>query len=370
MRNLPDTIIYYLILFSGSLMFIVLPFLLTILNVYNMIAKKKKLKVFTDWATVLIGSFYTFLLFSLLDTVDWDQALYIGVGSKYHTPISSAHILTPAIFTFVSLIGYLLLRYKKYTLPPLVIVLCISSMYIGCITGIMWILQLSPNTFGEHPFYIIMFFLYPFNYIILTISLIRDLIKEFPESIGEDSNKKINKLIKKVLKRSINLPLLAIIMLIPLLGVLIAVLMVLGQEPDSFIKAFTETSDWLFSTKISPEPIPYEGHYLCTVAAGGHKKIVKPLRAGVRRGHIIVVNRQLCIANAFEDLIHEKSPVFHKFVRHIYDKYGYPISKHIKTQIRADIVYILMKPLEWFFLIILYLFDVRPENRIQRQYSI
>ena len=36
-----------------------------------------------------------------------------------------------------------------------------------------------------------------------------------------------------------------------------------------------------------------------------------------------MVNRQLCIANAFEDLIQEKTPRFHHFVRYIYDKYGY-----------------------------------------------
>lgn len=36
--------------------------------------------------------------------------------------------------------------------------------------------------------------------------------------------------------------------------------------------------------------------------------------------------------------------------------------------IKADIVYILMKPLEWCFLIFLYLFDTRPERRIANQY--
>ena len=34
----------------------------------------------------------------------------------------------------------------------------------------------------------------------------------------------------------------------------------------------------------------------------------------------------------------------------------------------ADAVYILMKPLEWFFVFVLYLFDQKPENRINSQY--
>ena len=89
---------------------------------------------------------------------------------------------------------------------------------------------------------------------------------------------------------------------------------------------------------------------------------------GIRRGEKIVVNRQLCVANAFEDLIQEKTPRFHHFIRYIYDKYGYPLSKHINTAFQADITYILMKPLEWIFLLVLYIFDVNPENRIATQY--
>ena len=68
------------------------------------------------------------------------------------------------------------------------------------------------------------------------------------------------------------------------------------------------------------------------------------------------------------DLIQERMPRFHHFIRYIYDKYGYPLSKHINTALQADITYILMKPLEWIFLLVLYIFDVNPENRIVTQY--
>ena len=135
------------------------------------------------------------------------------------------------------------------------------------------------------------------------------------------------------------------------------------------IKAFTETADWTFSKQTPPPPMHYDGHYLCTVAAGGHRKVVKPLRYGTRLGETIIVNRQLCVANAFEELIHEKLPRFHKAVRTGYDKYGYPVSKHITTPLRADIVYFVIKPLEWIFIFALYLFDKDPEKRISRQYE-
>lgn len=153
-----------------------------------------------------------------------------------------------------------------------------------------------------------------------------------------------------------------------MLVILICILVLFGQRPDEAIKAFLETSDWTLSKKISPPPVTYDGHYLCTVSLKGHERLVKPTRMGIRHGEKIVVNRQLCIANAFENLIEEKTPKFHYFVRYIYDKYGFPLSKHIHTAWQADITYILMKPLEWIFLFVLYMFDKKPENRIATQY--
>jgi len=91
---------------------------------------------------------------------------------------------------------------------------------------------------------------------------------------------------------------------------------------------------------------------------------------GVRHGHRIVVNRQLLVANDFEQVLEEKMPKTHRLIRDFYDCYGYPISRHIKKAWQADLIYFLMKPLEWFFLLVLYLVDRHPENRIALQYFI
>ena len=56
------------------------------------------------------------------------------------------------------------------------------------------------------------------------------------------------------------------------------------------------------------------------------------------------------------------------FVRGVYDRYGYPLSRHINSAWSADVVYLLMKPLERAFVLILYLLEERPEDRICRQY--
>ena len=71
----------------------------------------------------------------------------------------------------------------------------------------------------------------------------------------------------------------------------------------------------------------------------------------------------------FEQILEERTPYFHKVVRGIYDNYGFPIAKLIRSKEAADVVYILMKPAEWFFLAVLYLVDVNPENRIAIQYT-
>ena len=163
-------------------------------------------------------------------------------------------------------------------------------------------------------------------------------------------------------------PLTAFLLMWPLLGMIICLLLLLGQAPDAFIRAWTDTSDWSLSQQTAPQNLHFDEHYLCTVAAGGHRKVVKPLRMGLRHGHKVIVNRQLCIANAFEQVLEERTPRFHRAVRNFYDTYGFPVAKLIRSRYAADLVYLLMKPLEWFFLAVLYLTDARPENRIALQY--
>ncbi|WP_348002282.1 DUF6688 family protein [Streptococcus suis] len=104
------------------------------------------------------------------------------------------------------------------------------------------------------------------------------------------------------------------------------------------------------------------------MGAAGHRKLVKPIRMGERHGHRVVVNRQLQIANAFEQILEERYPRLHGRIRSIYDRYGYPISKHIRNAWQADLIYLIMKPAEWFFLFVIYLHDCQPENRIAVQY--
>lgn len=62
-----------------------------------------------------------------------------------------------------------------------------------------------------------------------------------------------------------------------------------------------------------------DGH-ICAQSPKGHKNLVKPIRAGIRRGQRIPVNRQLLIANAFENIPEQYMPTFHKDIRNFLNK--------------------------------------------------
>ena len=165
---------------------------------------------------------------------------------------------------------------------------------------------------------------------------------------------------------------LFMVLFLPLLAVLVAFLLLFGQKPDSLILAFTQTYKHGFSElDYMCNNVECGGHYLCSVAANGHKEVVKPQRLGMRHGNYIICNRQLLISNAFEELVAEKLPFAHKIIRRNYDRVGDVVHKYygiFNNKFVADVVYMLMKPAEWVFLFVLYAFDKKPENRIAKQY--
>ncbi len=161
-------------------------------------------------------------------------------------------------------------------------------------------------------------------------------------------------------------------MLIPILVFVSMFLMLFGQKPDSLIRAFTDTYKHGFSQLDHLcANVQCGGHFLCSVGANGHREVVKPIRYGERKGNKIICNRQLLVSNAFEELVQERSPILHANLRANYNKVGDKIHKHyhvFNNKYVSDLVYLFMKPLEYFFLIVLYTFDRKPEDRIERQY--
>lgn len=346
------------------LIIIAIPFVLTVWNIFTLIQyliRKEENNFYKviEVIAMCVGILYLFLYASLSNIifVNWDIQLY---NAQLHSMISPNTFLTIGTILLIAFMGYILIRFIPATKQsPMVSAIGISAVYLGIGICVLWCIQTISDFF---------LILLPVNGIIILIKTIYILVYQKNTLLQNGTTTTKFKKLSSILDKTTNLPWIALIMVIPLLGIIIAVLFLFGQEPNSIIKAWTETADWTMSQKIAPQNIQYDEHYLCTVAAGGHRKVVKPIRTGMRHGHRVVVNRQLCIANAFEQVLEEKKPIFHKVVRAIYDSTGYPISKHIHSKYLADAIYFLMKPLEWIFILVLYTVDVNPENRIAVQY--
>lgn len=365
-----------------AILFIVVPLLLTLLNMLALgsgftsdqrIFQYVRRKHF-DMITIVMGVVFTFIYWTISQFREYHEPIYVPMDVYgVHTPVSGDHMLTIVVLSLLGYAAYALLRYRRNKLSPLVFVISMSLLLIANGVGLLAMVQLSKYVFRSKSGHLAlltpgMFLsLLPFNFLLLSTLLIKERCGEIAGSDQVYDSPLLTKINGFVVQSNRQFT-IAVGLLFPVYAVLTMVLTLFGQSPDSVIKAFTETSDWTLSQKVSPPPVEMQDHYLCTVSLRGSDKRVKPLRCGLRRGQKIIVNRQLMVANAFEELIQVKFPQVHGFIRHAYDTYGYPLSKHITTEKRANVTYILMKPLEYVFILLLYLFDQKPENRIAAQY--
>lgn len=380
-------------IFAGIVWFflLVLPVMLIAIDIVLIVKKKEKL--WFEIVAFAVGISYMLYAYLLWDLPDYESPLNVYGSANVHEPVNVQYAGALALFALWGIGSYFFLKYSKKKVSPIIESALLAGIYIVMILSGIFMIQLwggaSPQgieksiLFGDEAAegmynfslgigdYIIISTLciVPIIFLIHSIRLLVSLIKgKALQQQGLIYENALLQNINQFFCGGAKVFWLGFVAILPVLGVLEIILILFGQQPDSVILAFTKTSDWILSGEIAPPPVAYDTHYLCTVSLRGHRKLVKPTRFGVRRGEKIVVNRQLCVANAFEQLIEEKAPRFHRAVRTVYDTYGYPISKHINSAWSADIVYLLMKPLEWMLVLVLYLFDARPEDRICSQY--
>jgi hypothetical protein len=282
---------------------------------------------------------------------------------------SPGHRLTIYVIILLSVIAYFSSSYRSSTAPPLLEVLINCFLIAGIILSVFVALHMkSDDTLWLLGVPAVFFF-----FLSRLIKNHRQLLAELAEMDWRKMHP-VNQACLTLLQANVFLkfPLLLILTL-PVLILLSLVLYVFGQRPDSVIRAFTETyrnrfSQWDYQC----ENVHCGGHYLCSVAANGHKEVVNPVRIGKRNGHYILCNRQLLISNAFEELLQEKFPTLHRGIRRQYDKVGDMVHRNYNIYSKkwvSDLVYVIMKPAEWSFLLLLYLVDRKPEQRIARQYA-
>lgn len=265
------------------------------------------------------------------------------------------------------MVAYFYSSYRKSLAPPLLELVVTCLLLIGIVLNVLIAIHTdSAGLWLTGNVSIIAFFL---SMLLQNHQLLRAEIVTW----DFDRMNRVEKLTASFLRSGffIKYPLILICCL-PLLAILAAILFVFGQKPDSMVKAFTDTyKHGLSQLDYVCDNVQCGGHYLCSVAANGHKNIVKPVRAGERNGGKIICNRQLLISNAFEELIERRFPRTHRLIRGNYDKVGDMIHKNgdiFSSKYISDFIYVLMKPIEWIFLLVLYIAVKRPEDRIAQQY--
>lgn len=329
-------------------------------------------------------SYFTFWL-GIMGTLSDVQAglplhkyAYSGAMQDQYASLASDHIFIVVVLFILGGISYWKLSLDIEKLSPIMYIVYSSLLILHVVFTVVYITHTGISIYAE---FLKLRYLSvlcmqgsAISISLLFISKLKDSLSYFLQCQRNRDNKPNNKFMKFLYRISFGYEKMSrvwMISLFPILLIVQFILILFGQRPDSFIRVFLDTSNFNYSKIAAPSPeiLSGDGHYLCTVSVKGHKKIVKPIRAGIRHGERITVNRQLLIANAFENIIEERAPKCHKVIRDFYDKYGYPISKHINSKWSADFIYMIMKPLEWFFLLVLYTVDKNPENRIHIQYS-
>ncbi|MCW3102016.1 MAG: hypothetical protein JWO09_456 [Bacteroidetes bacterium] len=316
----------------------------------------KKMQAFLDFAAVIV---YPSLCLLFLDEASNDCCSESAVFSPEHR-------LTIYVLIFLCVVFYFYSGFKKSVGSPVLEVLCNCFLLIALPLNALICYQVGFPVATVWNMPIIFLF---------TIRLVENhrQFMLYSRDMDPASGGMIVRLAWKLLKLHpfLKVPVLLVLCL-PLMVIVTAVLLLFGQKPDSIVRAFTDTYKHGFSQlDYMCDNVECGGHFLCSVAANGHKGFVKPERYGERGGGKIICNRQLLVSNAFEELMEQKIPKIHKVVRHNYNKVGNLVHRHyvlFNNKLVADAVYVLMKPLEWFFLLVLYTFDRRPENRIARQY--
>ena len=269
------------------------------------------------------------------------------------------------------MIAYSITIFRKEIFAPVIELLINLFLIIGLVLNLLLCIHL--NTIEAGPMW---WFFGNVPIILLLLIKLTENQKQLKKQI-EESNIPQTGLISGLcysvlnLEPSFKFPIL-LMLAVPVVILFSLTLILFGQKPDSIVRAFTDTYKHGFSQlDYMCDNVECGGHFLCSVGANGHRHIVKPIRYGERNGRKIICNRQLLISNAFEELVQERFPKGHQLIRAKYNRVGDFIHKYygvFNIKMVSDIVYILMKPLEWFFLIMLYMFDKKPENRIAVQY--
>lgn len=187
MADLAGQLFGSIILLGLLFLFFIVPIILTFMNLYFILAEPGKFKNAAEVLTWILGPLFSAILYDYMGIGgEWQEQLFAS-DSAIHTPVSEHYVVTVLVLVSLGLLGYFLLKLASKRLPPLVKILSISFLYIGCAVCVMWIIQVLGRA-DELSVYLAVF---PLNVILLSASVVKTLLKEQKE---EDEGKDFEKL--------------------------------------------------------------------------------------------------------------------------------------------------------------------------------
>ena len=171
MADLAGQLFGSIILLGLLFLFFIVPIILTFMNLYFILAEPGKFKNAAEVLTWILGPLFSAILYDYMGIGgEWQEQLFAS-DSAIHTPVSEHYVVTVLVLVSLGLLGYFLLKLASKRLPPLVKILSISFLYIGCAVCVMWIIQVLGRA-EELSVYLAVF---PLNVILLSASVVKTL---------------------------------------------------------------------------------------------------------------------------------------------------------------------------------------------------
>lgn len=98
---------------------------------------------------------------------------------------------------------------------------------------------------------------------------------------------------------------------------------------------------------LPPSPPSPPDCYIATVAAKGHPQFVKSIPVVIDNGSTAWINAQMRYLKCAEITYMAMFPGGHKILREIYDVLGMPLARIMTQPVLADLMYMILKPIEW-----------------------
>lgn len=91
----------------------------------------------------MLGIIFTVILYWYCNFYDYQEALMLGgLEIDVHAPIASWSMPTIKTICVIGIISYILIRNKKLDLPPLIIIISMSGIWVCTVLSLVFILQI------------------------------------------------------------------------------------------------------------------------------------------------------------------------------------------------------------------------------------